>query len=285
VPMERPGDAGVRRSLPRGGEPGTPGVPPRGNLVRDLARIAGMGTGPLSKLKLFAVAFGMARSWWPARRLTRVKIDFEGRPLTFVVSSLSDLLVLRDTFLFEDFGAYSGDPHVIVDLGSNIGASVVYFRVRFPGSRIVAVEPDPNAFELLRRNTAAYDGIELRKVAVAAQAGPVTLYQHPESWVSSLHPGWKGAIPVTVQGQTLEQLLDELGLERVDLLKMDVEGAEFEILPAFERLSNVDALICEVHGYLGDRPAEALLECLDGFQLAGPPIRGRQTGQIVATRV
>ena len=280
---QRPADAGVSRSLPRGAE-AKPGDPARQSLVRDLARIAVMGHGVLSRLKIFVIALAMARSWWPAGRLARVEIAFEGKPVKFVVGSLSDLLVLRDTFLFDDFGAYSGDPRLIVDLGSNIGASVVYFRRRFPASRIVAVEPDPHAFELLRRNTAAYDGIELRNVAVTAEPGPVTLYQHQESWVSSLHSGWQGAAPITVQGETLGAILRDAGVDQVDLLKMDVEGAEFQILPAFERLPDVQALICEVHGYLADRPIEELVRCLEGFRVEAPPIVGRQTGQIVATR-
>ena len=282
--VERPPDAGVSRSLPRGTTDNAPGTPPDVKLARDLGRIAVMGASVVSKAKIFVVALAMARSWWPAQRLARVRIGFEGERLTFYVSSLSDLLVLRDTFLFEDFGSYSGDPQVIVDLGSNIGASVVYFRVRFPDSLIVGVEPDPFAFQQLQRNTAPYTGIVLRNVAVTAKAGPVTLYQHQQNWVSSLYGGWKGATPVTVQGETLEVLLSDLGLDHVDLLKIDVEGAEFEILPAFHGFERVAALICEIHGYLSDQPAETLLDCLDGFRIEGPPIRGRQTGQIVATR-
>jgi FkbM family methyltransferase len=252
--------------------------------VRDVGRIARLGPGPLSRAKIFGVALAMARSRWPARRLTRIRVRALGRPVTFTVSTLSDLLVLRDTFLFDDFRKYKGDPRVIVDLGSNIGATVVYFRLKYPEASIVAVEPDPLAFEKLRRNTAGFDGIELRNVAVAAEPGEVTLYRHDQSWGSSMFEWWQGATPVSVQAQSLDGLIAELGLERIDLLKIDIEGAEFQVLPACTELHRVQAIVGEIHAFLSDEPVEQLLACLEGFDVRVPPLAGRANVSLMATR-
>ncbi|MGH2980189.1 MAG: FkbM family methyltransferase [Solirubrobacterales bacterium] len=252
--------------------------------MRNVARIARLGRGPLSKAKIFLVGLAMARSRWPARRLTTIRIRAMGQTVRFVVSALSDLLVLRDTFLFDDFRKYTGDPRVIVDLGSNIGATVVYFRLKYPEASIVAVEPDPFAFEKLRRNTAGFEGIELRNVAVTAEPGQVTLYQHSQSWGSSLFEWWQGATPVSVPAQTLDGLIAELGLERIDLLKIDIEGAEFQVLPSSRQLHRVQAIIGEIHAYLSDEPVEQLLSCLEGFDVRVPPLAGRANVSLMATR-
>jgi FkbM family methyltransferase len=130
-----------------------------------------------------------------------------------------------------DFDAVRRDP-VIVDCGANMGMSVLYFRLRYPRARIVAVEPHPDAFRLLQENTARLEGVDLIQAAVTGSGEPTTLFA-PEgeaaSLVSSVDAGWMGqGAGIPVNGIRLSALLASLG--QVDFVKLDVEGAEYGIM-------------------------------------------------------
>jgi hypothetical protein len=58
-----------------------------------------------------------------------------------------------------------------------------------------------------------------------------------------------------------------LGLEAIDLLKIDIEGGEFEVLPSVRQLGKVQTIFGEAHAYLSDSPVEELLSCLTGFNV------------------
>jgi FkbM family methyltransferase len=134
---------------------------------------------------------------------------------------------------------------LILDVGSNIGASVAFFRARYPSARIVGLEPDPRAFARLQGNVADLDVMVLQ-VAAAAEDGLRVFHPAEATWLSSFDADAdRGAIEVEARG--LDSLLDDLGIERVDLLKIDVEGAEAEILSAFLGLGNVGAIVGELH--------------------------------------
>ena len=136
------------------------------------------------------------------------------------------------------------------------------FHSAFPSADIVAVEPDPHSFSRLRRNTAQLDGVRLRRCALTAHDGEATFVPAAQPWVSALGEGATGGI--TVPALTLETLLDELGWERVDLLKIDIEGAELDVLssPALDR---VRMIVGELHD-------DRAIELLHGFDVtvSGP---------------
>jgi len=139
----------------------------------------------------------------------------------------------------------------IVDCGSNIGLSVLWFKHQFPDATIVAFEPDPAAFAVLMRNVARnrWSGVELRNEAVCASAGRKPFFYDPArpgSVLMSLRRecGLPGSEEVA--GVRLSQFLQG----EVDLLKLDVEGAEVEVvedLAANGCLPLVRALVLEYH--------------------------------------
>ena len=130
-----------------------------------------------------------------------------------------------------DFESARPDP-LILDCGANVGMAALFFRLRFPGARVVSVEPHPRAFGLLEENTRGDPRIERVEAAVSEDGAPTLLFSPPDdaaSLVSSVLPGRAGDDGVRVRGVRLSELLARYPGE-VDLLKLDVEGAEYGAL-------------------------------------------------------
>lgn len=128
-----------------------------------------------------------------------------------------------------------GPDASFIDIGANFGLYSLTLAAA-PGApgRILAIEPQPEMLKRLRFNIAASglgDRIGVRAVAVAGQAGTLSFTENTHNrGESGLHAG-DGAL--TVEAVTLVQLLDAAGIERADAIKIDVEGAEPDILEAF----------------------------------------------------
>jgi FkbM family methyltransferase len=158
----------------------------------------------------------------------------------------------------------------IVDVGANIGLATLYFKRRWPSAEIIAIEPSEPAFAILRRNIAenGISNVATFNVAVGAREGIAHLYRDPNGGnpTMSLDPSRGGTVAQIIEVKTLSQLLPP----KTDLLKIDVEGAEREVL--FElgsagMLPSIRRLIVEVH----HRPEEPdrLIRILEMLAEAG----------------
>jgi FkbM family methyltransferase len=166
-----------------------------------------------------------------------------GRPVEYVDSS-SYFFLHEEIFKEEvyNFRAASTCPRII-DGGANIGLSVIYFKRRYPGARITAFEADPFVAEVLRKNMAAY---ELKDVDVHAEA--LWTSDAELSFLSDGADGGRVACgdesKVRIPAAALSRYLEE----PVDFLKLDIEGAEFEVLQSCrDRLGVVDKAFVEYH--------------------------------------
>jgi FkbM family methyltransferase len=157
------------------------------------------------------------------------------------------------------------EPKVIVDLGANIGLTSLTLAARFPTASLVCVEPHPENAELLRHNLQALgDRATLIEAAVAEKEGSIRLALDTEHYNASLVRST--AHTVEVNALTMESLMMQVGLSEIDLLKMDIEGAEYLILknrPAW--LQRVQVLLAEFHGAHQAEMIQWLRE--SGFQL------------------
>lgn len=203
---------------------------------------------------------------------------YRQRLFGFVVEGSSYELLLRlfkELFLTEP---YAFDPGTltptILDGGANIGMAVLYFKKQFPEAHILAFEPNPEAFRLLVRNVAAnsLSNVRLYNVALAAAAGELPFYFGDDgaSLTGSLQPHAAGVRAVRVPAR---QLADYLAPNLVvDLLKLDVEGAEDAILTDLDRaglLGCIRQYIVEYHYLIGTPASSQLAACLQIFGRRG----------------
>ncbi len=142
-----------------------------------------------------------------------------------------------------------GRPPRILDLGANVGLFSAFCRERWPGAHVVSVEPDPENLALLRRTAAGTPEIEVVAACAAAHDGSVRFVagQFAESHVADA-----GSAEATIEVACVDAL--RLAAD-ADLVKIDVEGSEWELL-ADPRLASIGAhaLVVEWHAQLCPHP-------------------------------
>jgi FkbM family methyltransferase len=130
---------------------------------------------------------------------------------------------------------------LIIDCGSNIGLSVCYFKKKFPKSRIIAFEPDPKIFKTLTQNTKEFDkkNLKLLNLAVWNRDSTLSFCQNGADGGTLSKEG-----NIVVNTVNLSDYLNQ----KIDFLKIDIEGAESVVLPSIEsKLHNVKNLFLELH--------------------------------------
>ena len=139
-------------------------------------------------------------------------------------------------------------PKTVVDCGANIGLATRYLKHLFPQAQIIAIEPDGENFELLRKNIDHLDGCQAVQAAVWPVDGSVELerdgLRHSAFRTKGSSPG-KGSI----EAVSIPRIMERFGLDRIGLLKIDIEGAEMELFSAADLswLERVDRIAIELH--------------------------------------
>jgi len=142
--------------------------------------------------------------------------------------------------------------------------------MRYADAEIVGLEPSPRLFRCLAANVAGLPNVTVHHAAVGVGDAPVTFYEGTASWAGSTladQPVQRDSA-VTVAGLALDDLL----APGVDLMKIDIEGGEFEVLPVSSRLADVRTIIGEIHAPPGSEEVRQLLALLPGREIETTPL-------------
>jgi FkbM family methyltransferase len=173
----------------------------------------------------------------------------------FIVPFPHGLLELKETFIEQLYKSGRIKNKIVLDIGAFIGDTSVYF-VRQNASHVFAFEAALPLFKIAAENIELNnlsDKVTLRNEALT-ETSKLVSFVYDENWlggsrVASFISGKKGTKTFQVQGITLKQIIKETG--DVGLLKMDIEGAEHQIiLNAVKNnlLDPIESIIMEVHG-------------------------------------
>ena len=182
------------------------------------------------------------------------------------VDAASFIYIYREVFERALYRFRSDSPSpLILDCGANIGLSVLYFKRLYPHCKIVAFEPDPTVFEVLSRNVtrSGLGDVTLENSAVWTADGELAFMCEgaDAGRVKMLDP------EVTRRNVKAVRLRDRLNCN-IDLLKLDIEGAEYDVLQdCASSLHNVKTLFVEYHSFVGVR--QILPELLTLIREAG----------------
>lgn len=184
-------------------------------------------------------------------------------------------------YLFPDI-----NPKIIADVGANIGVASVWLANRYPNAQIFSYEPVPENYQLLKRNTSEYPTVHVFGYGLAEKNGPLTLFHSdcPDNFggFSAYEIGSDTAQTIVCEMQGVAATFDRIG--PVDFLKIDCEGAEWEIITSLktQQLQDLRWITGEMHGVQD----LALLQFLEGqgFHVAMSKNLGTRVYPFLAAR-
>jgi FkbM family methyltransferase len=185
------------------------------------------------------------------------------------------------------WGYDPGAVRAVLDIGANIGIAAVYLASIFPNARVFAFEPVAENLELLRKNTRSLPRIATIEAALGAADGERRLYSSivPTNFggFSLYEPGSDVRSSRTVRVHNAQRMADRLGIGGAEVIKLDTEGAEWEILTALspQFLGSTQLIFGELHG---ERDGELLGFLSDRFDVGTRPQVGGRRSNFCAVR-
>lgn len=141
-------------------------------------------------------------------------------------------------------------PHTIIDLGSFDGGDAYRFKDAFPDARVITVEADPTRHAITQDNLSGQD-IEIANYAACDTDGDIdwyvstidgepnaqgSIYKHTDAYREKFTSVAQAKTASTVRGRRFDTLAEELSVTQIDLLHMDIEGAEHTVLQSMGKL-------------------------------------------------
>lgn len=223
----------------------------------------------LSRLRLAQSRFGLVtgtRLYVGSRLRPGRRTKLDG---TWVRLGTSDLDTYAQVMRRREYDLnYPRTPSVIIDAGAHIGIASRWFASRFPDATIIAVELEPANYELLVENTRHLPNV----TCVHAALWPT------DTWVGIANPDastweFKAEDGGEIRAVSIPTLMREYEIDLIGLLKLDIEGAELQVLEASGSwIDRVDMVVAELHDRFAPGCTEALNAATVGFN--APQWRG-----------
>lgn len=177
----------------------------------------------------------------------------------------SDVIAFRQVFILREYNfKVSFEPKFIIDGGSNIGMAAIYFANKYPSAAIVSVEPETSNYDLLVANTKAYPAVRPLKSGIWNKSSFLR--------VKDLGYGNWGFIveeldeetPDSFRATSIADIMKLAGQKEIDILKLDIEGAEKEVFSEGYRdwLPVTKVLVVELHDRMKDGCSKAFFKAM-----------------------
>jgi len=187
-------------------------------------------------------------------------VRLRSRGLQFRVRGAMDVWSIKETFLdhfYEKYGFTIQPNWKIIDIGAGLGDYTLYTAMAQPNSKVFSFEPYPESFVLMQENLRlnAITNVQVFNEAIGAASGELILDLtggEPLQFQSHLKKSVNVKKSLSISSLSLVDALTRLGLESCDLLKLDCEGAEYEILFGTPQpvLEHIRRIVMEYHDNL-----------------------------------
>ncbi|HVH16348.1 MAG TPA: FkbM family methyltransferase [Candidatus Angelobacter sp.] len=204
-----------------------------------------------------------------------VKFRIDGRPLHALVPSdsiffgIKDILFNREYELFPAF-ELTRPRQVVVDAGANAGLYSIIASVS--AKQVIALEPDSQIFKTLSYNISSnhLTNVVLKQSALSRKKGSAGFYRRGNTQLGTIRTR-RNVEPILVDTISLKELPDENTQaqgRQIDLLKLDIEGSEFDVIQSSDEksLGRVQRIVAEIHTEHGDISNLTLKLTRSGFK-------------------
>jgi FkbM family methyltransferase len=221
--------------------------------------------GKISFLRYTISSIGLAQT--VVYIIQRLRSEFFDKPKNYYLiskdaqfplmcrSNTSDVDVFTQIFIDREYACLNDLSNVdlVVDCGANVGYSSAYFLTRFPNCKVICVEPDLSSFELLKKNMAPYkERVKLIRAGIWSHATGLKILETPyrdgREWAAQVRECKPGEV-AEMQAIDISTILKESDLDKISILKMDIEGAETVVFTSNYKswLPFVDNMVIELH--------------------------------------
>ena len=192
------------------------------------------------------------------------------REPVFFRSSKVDYGVFMQVFVHNEYQfKLSFTPKTIFDFGANIGFASILFTNKFPEAKIWAVEPEENNYQQAKKNLENYKNVTLIKGAIWNEPTEIEIIN--ESADSDAFMVKKsGGNKSTVRAYTTDEIFQMSGQQTIDLLKIDIEGAEKEVFElGFENwIEFTKVIVIETHDRFKAGTSKALFSTISKYDFS-----------------
>lgn len=145
----------------------------------------------------------------------------------------------------------------ILDAGANVGLATLYFKLSFPLARVLCLEIDDGNVEQLVANTASLDGVTINKEALWTGSANLAIKRDFRDQTECSYYVEESLTATNLTGHSVRYYMQQMGWDKIDLLKIDIEGSERYLFESEELaddvLSTTDLLALEIHDEYGAR--------------------------------
>lgn len=173
---------------------------------------------------------------------------FDDKPPIFFREGTSDeaiiqtVLIKRKEYLFPNFS-----PKVVFDIGANIGVTAVILANIYPHAKIHSFEPESENFALLQMNTEKYPNVVRHNCALGNKSGEFSMFHSEDpNNLGGFSTHILGPKNMKIRAVRMATICEEFG--EPELIKIDCEGAEYDILTDIPKIEKVKWITGELHG-------------------------------------
>ncbi len=174
----------------------------------------------------------------------------------------SDVAAFEQIFIDREYDLPIGDmsPKFIIDGGANVGCASAFFAYKFPQASIWAFEPEGSNYDILEQNGKRFENVTTMKAAIWNSDTHVEIGNpNDEKWAFKVQQASIDGL-LRIQALSIPSILKMAGVDRVDILKLDIEGAERELFDgsSAQWIDQVGMIIIELHDWIRPGCSDAL---------------------------
>jgi FkbM family methyltransferase len=175
----------------------------------------------------------------------------------------SDIPTFYQVFLHKEYDIHFENPRFIIDGGANIGLFAILMKNRYPDTKIICLEPDPENFDMLKKNVSVYDGIYCEHCGVWNKDTKLIAYDKYN------YGKWGIVVEENVDGKisavSIDTLLGKYTMQHIDVLKLDIETSEKRLFSEnfLTWLPKVKTLIIELHDWVEEGCSKPFFEAIN----------------------
>ncbi len=229
------------------------------------------GTDLINWIRIYGFKNGLSTFFgflFQKKKLFIIRNKKLGNPF-FLRNNVSDKAIFKQIFLEEQYkliNSLVNDPKYIIDAGGNIGLAARYFNKVYPEATVISIEPDEINADYLKRNVSEIENIKYLQVALWHRQCNLKII-NPKDSPSSFMVNENKDLG-NIEAVTINDIMLQFNLPYIDILKIDIEGAEKELFENNPQswLPKVKCLIIELHDNYKKGAAKAFVKAIQPYE-------------------